>query len=104
MVLQSVVGLFRGHRTQCVSHVNGSPGFWRLPRLFRPTDADVTSNRHLVCFFPSFRIAQQDVNKRRLGVLLGEVQRGEKGDERWKAALDGRTSGTTSGSSKGVRL
>ena len=32
------------------------------------------------------------------------VRHGEKGDERWKAALDGRTSGTTSGSSKGVRL
>lgn len=44
------------------------------------------------------------MNKRRLGVLLEEVQRGEKGEERWKAALDGRTHGTTSGSSKGVRM
>ena len=50
------------------------------------------------------KISQQDVNKRRLGMLLGEVQRGEKGEERWKAALDGRTSGTTSGSSKGIKM
>lgn len=43
------------------------------------------------------------MNKRRLGMLFEELQRGEKGEgeERWKAALDGRTSGTTSGSSKG---
>eukprot|EP00230_Micromonas_polaris_P009315 CAMPEP_0117625360 /NCGR_PEP_ID=MMETSP0802-20121206/867_1 /TAXON_ID=38833 /ORGANISM="Micromonas sp., Strain CCMP2099" /LENGTH=50 /DNA_ID=CAMNT_0005429451 /DNA_START=390 /DNA_END=542 /DNA_ORIENTATION=- len=49
---------------------------------------------------------QQDVNKRRLGVLLEEVQRGDKQDDqaRWIAALDGRTSGTTSGTSKGVRM
>jgi len=48
----------------------------------------------------------QDVNKRRLGVLLEEVQRGDKQDDqaRWIAALDGRTSGTTSGTSKGVRM
>lgn len=46
----------------------------------------------------------QDVNKRRLGVLLDEIQRGDKGEERWKAALDGRTAGTTSGSSKGVKM
>ena len=53
VVLQSVVGLFRGHRTQCVSHVNGFPSFWRLPRLFRPTDADVTSPSTSCVFFPS---------------------------------------------------
>jgi hypothetical protein len=37
-------------------------------------------------------------------VLLDEIQRGDKGEERWKAALDGRTAGTTSGSSKGVKM
>ena len=69
-----------------------------------PTKADVTS-RNILCVFSILsRKSQQDVNKRRLGVLLGEVQRGEGGEERWKAALDGRTSGTTSGSSKGVRM
>jgi hypothetical protein len=84
--------------------VNGTPGFRLLPRLFRPPTLTSLRHRHLACFFRPPRNAQQDVNKRRLGVLLGEVQRGEKGDERWKAALDGRTSGTTSGTSKGVRL
>ena len=84
--------------------MNGSHMLPGLPRLFLPTDADVTSPIDILCVFPVFPETQQDVNKRRLGVLLGEVQRGEKGDERWQAALDGRTSGTTSGTSKGVRL
>jgi len=46
----------------------------------------------------------QDVNKRRLGVLFDELQRGEKGEDRWKEALDGRTKGTTTGSSQGIKM
>ena len=49
-------------------------------------------------------LPQQDVNKRRLGVLFDELQRGEKGEDRWKEALDGRTKGTTTGSSQGIKM
>jgi hypothetical protein len=31
-----------------------------------------------------------EVNKRRLGVLLGEVESGKQSEERWTAALEGR--------------
>ena len=80
-------------------------------RLLTPLDprpfADVTQS-WFVFFSRHFyeQNMQQDVNKRRLGVLLEEVQRGDKQDDqaRWIAALDGRTSGTTSGTSKGVRM
>jgi len=42
------------------------------------------------------------VNKERLGVLLAEVHDKRPGEERWREALDGRTLGTSSGSSAGV--
>ena len=47
-----------------------------------------------------------DVNKKRLAMLLNEVKQGDAkgGETRYKAALDGRTTGTTTGSSKGVRM
>lgn len=44
------------------------------------------------------------VNKERLAVLLGEVQRKEGGDERYAASLDGRSLGTHSrGTTTGAR-
>lgn len=43
-------------------------------------------------------------NKERLGVLLGEIERKEGGDERYAAALDGRSLGTHShGTTTGAR-
>ncbi|KAK9816747.1 hypothetical protein WJX72_004525 [[Myrmecia] bisecta] len=43
-------------------------------------------------------------NRERLAVLLGELQRKEGGDERYAAALDGRSLGTHSlGTSTGAR-
>ena len=44
---------FRGHRTQRVSRVNGTPGFRLLPRLFRPPTLTSLRRRHLACFFLS---------------------------------------------------
>jgi hypothetical protein len=43
-------------------------------------------------------------NKERLAVLLGEIQRKEGGEDRYKASLDGRSLGTHSrGTTTGVR-
>jgi len=41
-------------------------------------------------------------NKERLGVLLAEARDKTGGEERYRAALDGQTKGTSSGSSRGV--
>lgn len=40
-------------------------------------------------------------NKERLGVLLSEVESGKDNSQRYKMALDGRTQGTSSGTTLG---
>ena len=45
---------------------------------------------------------RRKANKERLGVLLAEVQNKTDNSERYRLALDGKTRGTSSGSTRGV--
>ena len=51
--------------------------------------------------YPQLRSLCPQANRERLAVLLSEVERKESGEERWRQALDGKTLGTSSGSSRG---